>query len=67
MLIERTVLWIYYTEKEKLFCKLVFTRTSFHKNKQKLEKFILDNLLPSLETPLQNRGGRDKNYSPENK
>ena len=61
MFIEGTVLWIYYTEKEKLFCKV-----SFHKNKQKLEKFILDNLLPSLETPLQNRGGLE-NYSPENK
>ena len=44
----------------------VVLKTCFHKNKQKLEKFILDNLLPSLETPLQNRGGLE-NYSPENK
>ena len=44
---------IYYTEKEKLFCKV-----SFHKNKQKLEKFILDKLLPSLESPLQYPGER---------
>ena len=53
MLIEGKVPWIYYTEKEKLFCKV-----SFHKNKQKLEKFILDKLLPSLESPLQYPGER---------
>ena len=62
MLIEGKVPWIYYTEKEKLFCKV-----SFHKNKQKLEKFILDKLWPSLESPLQYPGERrGGNNSAEN-